>query len=153
MTRNAQAKILSLLLQVHDIKFQAPTLEEKESWIKALNEGINRGKNKVFDEVRGNNFQTPVFLCLFSSMVPFAKSRTCVNNCSPHPSCMPAIVQGKRKVVCKVGQVPSLQSLGSEDFWEFPSPSGSGWCREAAAMLSCVELGCKLEGLIFPTLP
>ncbi|KFV10963.1 Pleckstrin homology domain-containing family O member 2, partial [Pterocles gutturalis] len=36
--------------KVHDIKFQAPTLEEKESWIKALNEGINRGKNKVFDE-------------------------------------------------------------------------------------------------------
>ncbi|XP_069723234.1 pleckstrin homology domain-containing family O member 2 [Phaenicophaeus curvirostris] len=38
--------------KVHDIKFQAPTLEEKESWIKALNEGINRGKNKVFDEVK-----------------------------------------------------------------------------------------------------
>ncbi|NWR74081.1 PKHO2 protein, partial [Centropus unirufus] len=38
--------------QVHDIKFQAPTLEEKESWIKALNEGINRGKNKIFDEVK-----------------------------------------------------------------------------------------------------
>ncbi|KFP28798.1 Pleckstrin homology domain-containing family O member 2, partial [Colius striatus] len=36
--------------KVHDIKFQAATLEEKESWIKALNEGINRGKNKVFDE-------------------------------------------------------------------------------------------------------
>ncbi|KFZ68250.1 Pleckstrin homology domain-containing family O member 2, partial [Podiceps cristatus] len=36
--------------KVHDIKFQAPTLEEKESWIKALNEGIDRGKNKVFDE-------------------------------------------------------------------------------------------------------
>ncbi|NXS91828.1 PKHO2 protein, partial [Jacana jacana] len=38
--------------KVHDIKFQAPTSEEKESWIKALNEGINRGKNKVFDEVK-----------------------------------------------------------------------------------------------------
>uniref|UniRef100_A0A8C9EQL9 PH domain-containing protein n=1 Tax=Pavo cristatus TaxID=9049 RepID=A0A8C9EQL9_PAVCR len=38
--------------KVHDIKFQAPTLEEKESWIKALNEGINRGKNKIFDEVK-----------------------------------------------------------------------------------------------------
>ncbi|POI32047.1 hypothetical protein CIB84_004202, partial [Bambusicola thoracicus] len=36
--------------KVHDIKFQASTLEEKESWIKALNEGINRGKNKIFDE-------------------------------------------------------------------------------------------------------
>ncbi|KFW82610.1 Pleckstrin homology domain-containing family O member 2, partial [Phalacrocorax carbo] len=39
--------------KVHDIKFQASTLEEKESWIKALNEGINRGKNKVFDEQPG----------------------------------------------------------------------------------------------------
>ncbi|XP_064373956.1 pleckstrin homology domain-containing family O member 2 isoform X2 [Dromaius novaehollandiae] len=38
--------------KVHDIKFQASTLEEKESWIKALNEGINRGKNKIFDEVK-----------------------------------------------------------------------------------------------------
>lgn len=38
--------------KVHDIKFQAPTSEEKESWIKALNEGINRGKNKIFDEVK-----------------------------------------------------------------------------------------------------
>ncbi|KAM6125434.1 pleckstrin homology domain-containing family O member 2 [Phoenicopterus ruber ruber] len=38
--------------KVHDIKFQASTSEEKESWIKALNEGINRGKNKVFDEVK-----------------------------------------------------------------------------------------------------
>lgn len=40
-----------VLLQVSDIKFQAPSGEEKESWIKALNEGINRGKNKAFDEV------------------------------------------------------------------------------------------------------
>uniref|UniRef100_A0A7M4FQZ6 Pleckstrin homology domain containing O2 n=1 Tax=Crocodylus porosus TaxID=8502 RepID=A0A7M4FQZ6_CROPO len=38
--------------KVHDIKFQAQNLEEKESWMKALNEGINRGKNKVFDEVK-----------------------------------------------------------------------------------------------------
>ncbi|NXG12900.1 PKHO2 protein, partial [Grallaria varia] len=38
--------------KVHDIKFQASTFEEKESWIKALNEGINRGKNKIFDEVK-----------------------------------------------------------------------------------------------------
>ncbi|XP_054982442.1 pleckstrin homology domain-containing family O member 2 isoform X2 [Sorex araneus] len=37
--------------KVSDIKFQAPSGEEKESWIKALNEGISRGKNKVFDEV------------------------------------------------------------------------------------------------------
>lgn len=38
--------------KVSDIKFQATSGEEKESWIKALNEGINRGKNKAFDEVR-----------------------------------------------------------------------------------------------------
>ncbi|XP_005393804.1 PREDICTED: pleckstrin homology domain-containing family O member 2 [Chinchilla lanigera] len=38
--------------KVNDIKFQAPSGEEKESWIKALNEGINRGKNKAFDEVK-----------------------------------------------------------------------------------------------------
>lgn len=33
------------------MKFQAPTAEEKEAWIKALSDGINRAKNKVFDEV------------------------------------------------------------------------------------------------------
>lgn len=38
--------------KVSDIKFQAPSSEEKESWIRALNEGINRGKNKAFDEVK-----------------------------------------------------------------------------------------------------
>uniref|UniRef100_A0A8D0KNZ1 Pleckstrin homology domain containing O2 n=1 Tax=Salvator merianae TaxID=96440 RepID=A0A8D0KNZ1_SALMN len=38
--------------KVQDIKFQASTVEEKESWMKALNEGINRGKNKIFDEVK-----------------------------------------------------------------------------------------------------
>ncbi|XP_049762010.1 pleckstrin homology domain-containing family O member 2 [Elephas maximus indicus] len=38
--------------KVSDIKFQAPSGEEKESWIKALNEGINRGKNKILDEVK-----------------------------------------------------------------------------------------------------
>ncbi|KGL86690.1 Pleckstrin homology domain-containing family O member 2, partial [Charadrius vociferus] len=49
--------------KVHDIKFQAPTSEEKESWIKALNEGINRGKNKVFDEVRGTVFKQLLCFC------------------------------------------------------------------------------------------
>ncbi|XP_077173644.1 pleckstrin homology domain-containing family O member 2 [Paroedura picta] len=38
--------------KVQDIKFQAGRKEEKESWMKALNEGINRGKNRVFDEVK-----------------------------------------------------------------------------------------------------
>ncbi|XP_015273972.1 PREDICTED: pleckstrin homology domain-containing family O member 2 [Gekko japonicus] len=38
--------------KVQDIKFQAFRKEEKESWMKALNEGINRGKNRVFDEVK-----------------------------------------------------------------------------------------------------
>ncbi|XP_068566854.1 pleckstrin homology domain-containing family O member 2 [Cebidichthys violaceus] len=37
--------------KVHDVKFQAQTAEEKEAWIKALTDGINRAKNKVFDEV------------------------------------------------------------------------------------------------------
>lgn len=101
-------------------------MEEKESWIKALNEGINRGKNKVFDEVRETVFKLLCF-CVFSSMAPLAKSRTCLNPCSPHPSCTPAMVQGKRRMVCKVGQVPSLQSLGSEDFWELPFHSPWKW--------------------------
>ncbi|XP_041082804.1 pleckstrin homology domain-containing family O member 2-like [Polyodon spathula] len=38
--------------KVHDIKFQAPNPEEKEAWIKALCDGINRAKNKVFDQVK-----------------------------------------------------------------------------------------------------
>nr|XP_046240941.1 pleckstrin homology domain-containing family O member 2 isoform X2 [Scatophagus argus] len=38
--------------KVHDVKFQTQTAEEKEAWIKALNEGISRAKNKVFDEVK-----------------------------------------------------------------------------------------------------
>ncbi|XP_029282822.1 pleckstrin homology domain-containing family O member 2 [Cottoperca gobio] len=37
--------------KVHDVKFQAQTAEEKEAWIKALLDGINRAKNKIFDEV------------------------------------------------------------------------------------------------------
>ncbi|XP_034280587.1 pleckstrin homology domain-containing family O member 2 [Pantherophis guttatus] len=38
--------------KVQDIKFQASTPEEKELWMKALNDGISRGKNKIFDEVK-----------------------------------------------------------------------------------------------------
>ncbi|XP_041644321.1 pleckstrin homology domain-containing family O member 2 [Cheilinus undulatus] len=38
--------------KVHDLKFQAQTAEEKEAWIKALSDGINRAKNKIFDEVK-----------------------------------------------------------------------------------------------------
>ncbi|KAM9765395.1 uncharacterized protein plekho2 [Menidia menidia] len=38
--------------KVHDVKFQAQTVEEKEAWIKALSDAINRAKNKVFDEVK-----------------------------------------------------------------------------------------------------
>lgn len=33
------------------MKFRTQNAEEKEAWIKALNDGINRAKNKVFDEV------------------------------------------------------------------------------------------------------
>ncbi|KAJ7311114.1 hypothetical protein JRQ81_006715 [Phrynocephalus forsythii] len=38
--------------KVQDIKFQASNGEEKESWMKALNDGINRGKNRILDEVK-----------------------------------------------------------------------------------------------------
>ncbi|KAM4039293.1 pleckstrin homology domain-containing family O member 2 isoform 2-T2 [Anomaloglossus baeobatrachus] len=37
--------------KVPDVKFQARNAEERDVWIQALNDGINRGKNKVFDEV------------------------------------------------------------------------------------------------------
>ncbi|XP_078029904.1 uncharacterized protein plekho2 isoform X2 [Epinephelus lanceolatus] len=37
--------------KVHDVKFQAASAEEKDAWIKALLDGINRAKNKIFDEV------------------------------------------------------------------------------------------------------
>ncbi|KAM4603109.1 uncharacterized protein plekho2 [Polymixia lowei] len=38
--------------KAHDVKFQAPTPEEKDAWIKALRDGISRAKNKIFDEVK-----------------------------------------------------------------------------------------------------
>ncbi|XP_017159676.1 pleckstrin homology domain-containing family O member 2 isoform X2 [Poecilia reticulata] len=38
--------------KIHDVKFQTQTVEEKEAWIKALSDCINRAKNKVFDEVK-----------------------------------------------------------------------------------------------------
>ncbi|KAK1798539.1 hypothetical protein P4O66_006837 [Electrophorus voltai] len=38
--------------KVCDVKLQAQNQEEKEAWIKALNDGINRAKNKIFDEVK-----------------------------------------------------------------------------------------------------
>ncbi|MBN3318766.1 PKHO2 protein, partial [Atractosteus spatula] len=38
--------------KVHDIKLQTQSPEEKEAWIKALSDGINRAKNKVFDEIK-----------------------------------------------------------------------------------------------------
>ncbi|XP_053220915.1 pleckstrin homology domain-containing family O member 2 [Podarcis raffonei] len=38
--------------KVQDIKFQASSGEEKESWMKALNDGINRSKNRILDEVK-----------------------------------------------------------------------------------------------------
>lgn len=38
--------------KVHDMKFQAQSAEEKEAWIKAFGDAINRAKNKVFDEVK-----------------------------------------------------------------------------------------------------
>ncbi|XP_062405192.1 pleckstrin homology domain-containing family O member 2 isoform X2 [Sardina pilchardus] len=38
--------------KVHDVKLQAQNQEDKEAWIKALSDGINRAKNKIFDEVK-----------------------------------------------------------------------------------------------------
>ncbi|KAM9861227.1 uncharacterized protein plekho2 [Aulostomus maculatus] len=38
--------------KIHDVKFQVPTADEKEAWLKALSDGINRAKNKIFDEVK-----------------------------------------------------------------------------------------------------
>ncbi|XP_018422260.1 PREDICTED: pleckstrin homology domain-containing family O member 2 [Nanorana parkeri] len=38
--------------KVQDVKFQAKNAEERDAWIQALNDGINRGKNKVLDEVK-----------------------------------------------------------------------------------------------------
>ncbi|XP_053717628.1 pleckstrin homology domain-containing family O member 2 [Synchiropus splendidus] len=38
--------------KVPDMKFQTQSAEEKEAWIKALADGINRAKNKVFDEIK-----------------------------------------------------------------------------------------------------
>lgn len=44
--------------KVQDVKLQAPTPEEKDAWIKALCEGINKAKNKVFDEVKVDESST-----------------------------------------------------------------------------------------------
>lgn len=38
--------------KVQDLKFQAQSAEEKDAWIKALTDAINRAKNKIFDEVK-----------------------------------------------------------------------------------------------------
>ncbi|KAI1904117.1 hypothetical protein AGOR_G00002390 [Albula goreensis] len=38
--------------KVHDIKLQVESVEEKEAWIKALGDAINKAKNKIFDEVK-----------------------------------------------------------------------------------------------------
>ncbi|XP_076880996.1 uncharacterized protein plekho2 [Brachyhypopomus gauderio] len=38
--------------KVCDVKLQAQNQQEKEAWIKALNDGIIRAKNKIFDEVK-----------------------------------------------------------------------------------------------------
>ncbi|KFP89140.1 Pleckstrin homology domain-containing family O member 2, partial [Acanthisitta chloris] len=70
--------------KVHDIKFQASTLEEKESWIKALNEGINRGKNKIFDEVRETVFR---LLCFCVKMSGKGGDGACRKMCITAAGC------------------------------------------------------------------
>ncbi|KAJ8340341.1 hypothetical protein SKAU_G00349740 [Synaphobranchus kaupii] len=37
--------------KINDVKIQAQNTEDKEDWIKAFSDGINRAKNKIFDEV------------------------------------------------------------------------------------------------------
>lgn len=50
------------------MKLQAPTVEEKEAWIKALSDGINRAKNKIFDEVNTGVIPTQDHVCLLMSV-------------------------------------------------------------------------------------
>ncbi|KAI4899528.1 hypothetical protein NFI96_005832 [Prochilodus magdalenae] len=38
--------------KVSHVKLQAQNQEERDAWIKALSDGINRAKNKIFDEVK-----------------------------------------------------------------------------------------------------
>ncbi|XP_053320760.1 pleckstrin homology domain-containing family O member 2 [Spea bombifrons] len=38
--------------KVQDVKFLARNAEERDTWIQALNDGINRGKNTILDEVK-----------------------------------------------------------------------------------------------------
>lgn len=47
----SQLSFLFYDIQVHDVRFQTQTAEEKEAWIRALSNGIGRAKNKIFDEV------------------------------------------------------------------------------------------------------
>lgn len=73
---NSNLKIISLTFtwlfcglcdwQVQGVKFQAPTAEEKDAWIKALCDAISRAKNKVFDEVNINSQNDILFLSLLS---------------------------------------------------------------------------------------
>ncbi|KAM9311932.1 pleckstrin homology domain-containing family O member 2 [Gastrophryne carolinensis] len=37
--------------KVQEVKFQAKNAEERDEWIQNLNDGINRGKNKILDDV------------------------------------------------------------------------------------------------------
>ncbi|XP_075431415.1 pleckstrin homology domain-containing family O member 2 isoform X2 [Ascaphus truei] len=46
-----KAQLLVCESEVQDVKFLAKNAEERDAWIQALNEGINRGKNQIFDEV------------------------------------------------------------------------------------------------------
>lgn len=52
-----------LSFQVHDVRFQTQTAEEKEAWIKALSNGISRAKNKIFDEVYISLYFLNITMC------------------------------------------------------------------------------------------
>uniref|UniRef100_A0A4W5Q342 PH domain-containing protein n=1 Tax=Hucho hucho TaxID=62062 RepID=A0A4W5Q342_9TELE len=55
--------------KVHDVKFQAQNLEEKEAWIKAFSDGINRAKNKIFDECGISIAWSQTSLCFLCVML------------------------------------------------------------------------------------
>uniref|UniRef100_A0A3Q3FFS1 Pleckstrin homology domain containing, family O member 2 n=1 Tax=Labrus bergylta TaxID=56723 RepID=A0A3Q3FFS1_9LABR len=89
--------------KVHDVKFQTQTAEEKEAWIKALSDGINRAKNKIFDEVKVDD----------SSNLEHVTRTRPKGNRNRRP---PTRIHMKEVCVCDDGrQSPSAEGQVSED--------------------------------------
>uniref|UniRef100_A0A8C7L9G4 PH domain-containing protein n=1 Tax=Oncorhynchus kisutch TaxID=8019 RepID=A0A8C7L9G4_ONCKI len=59
--------------KVHDVKFQAQNPEEKEAWIKAFSDGINRAKNKIFDECGISIAWSQIGLCCLANSYGHSK--------------------------------------------------------------------------------